>query len=152
MRSAYKYLAYAIPICVVIQAMAIAVALFGLGAYNSDHALPKSMADSNVSFTGDFGFAVHGIMGQMVIPLIALLLLIVSFFAKVPNGTKWAAIVFGDVVLQVILAFVSFGAPVVGLLHGLNAFIVLGAGIMAVRAATAAEAPAAEQAPYTAAV
>lgn len=138
MRAAYKYLACAIPVLVVIQAMAIAVALFGLGAYNEDHALPKGMSDSDVTFTGDFGFMIHGIFGQMLIPLVALLLLVVSFFAKVPGGTKWAGLVLLDVVVQIALAFISFGAPVVGLLHGLNAFVLLGLGVVAARAASAA--------------
>ena len=34
---------------------------------------------------------------------------------------KWAGIVFGLIVLQVALAFVSFAAPIVGVLHGINA-------------------------------
>ena len=34
----------------------------------------------------------HGINGEMVFPLLALLLLIVSFFAKVPRGVHWAGV------------------------------------------------------------
>ena len=34
---------------------------------------------------------IHGINGEMLIPLVALILLIISFFAKVPEGPKWAA-------------------------------------------------------------
>jgi hypothetical protein len=30
-------------------------------------------------------------------------------------------------VLQVVLAFVSFGAPIVGTLHGINALLIIGA-------------------------
>ena len=45
-------------------------------------------------------------------PVLGLILLIVSFFAAkvVPGARKWAGIVFGLIVLQVALAFVSFGA------------------------------------------
>ncbi len=51
-----------------------------------------------------------------------------SFFAAkdVPGARKWAGIVFGLIVLQVALAFVAFGAPIVGALHGINALAILG--------------------------
>jgi hypothetical protein len=139
MRSAYKYLAFAVPVLVVIQAMAIAFAVFGLTAYSENHSLPKKPEDANLSFTGDVGFAIHGINGQMLIPLVAIVLLIISFFAKIPGGTKWALFIVGDVVLQIAFAFIAFGAPVVGVLHGLNAFVLAGLGVMAVRAASTAE-------------
>ena len=42
----------------------------------------------------------HGINGIFVIPALALLLLIVSFFTKVRGAIKWAAIVFVLVVVQ----------------------------------------------------
>ena len=139
MRAAYKYLAGAIPVLVTIQAMMIAVGFFGLGAYTENHSLPKKPQDAHISFTGDFGLMVHGINGQMVIPLVALVLLIVSFFAKIPGGTKWALFIVGDVVLQIALAFIAFGAPLVGMLHGLNAFVLAGLGVMAVRAASTSD-------------
>lgn len=137
MRSAYKYLAFAVPVLVVCQAMFIAVGFFGLANYSEDHSLPKKPEDANLSFTGDFGLNLHGINGQMIIPLVALILLIVSFFAKIPGGSKWAAFIVVDVILQIALAFIAFGAPIIGLLHGLNAFVLAGLGIMAGRAAMA---------------
>jgi hypothetical protein len=80
----------------------------------------------------------------MIIPLLALVLLIVSFFAKVPGGIRWALYVVGLVALQITLAFVSFGAPVVGLLHGLNAFALAAVASMAARRAAAAPVAATE--------
>ena len=65
----------------------------------------------------------HGIFGMMLIPLLALVLLIISFFAKIPGGVKWAAIVLGLVVLQVALGIFGHETPYAGLLHGLNALI-----------------------------
>ena len=48
--------------------------------------------------------------------------------------------------LQIALAFVSFGAPVVGALHGLNAFALLAvAGMAARRAAGPPTAPSATE-------
>jgi heme A synthase len=62
-----------------------------------------------------------------------LILVIVSFFAKIPGGTKWALIVFGVVVLQYALAFFArIGSlPALGALHGLNALILFGVAVMA---------------------
>ena len=49
----------------------------------------------------------------MIIPLIVILLLIVSFFAKVPGGVQFAAIIFGLVALQVFLGIFSHSIPFV---------------------------------------
>ena len=56
----------------------------------------------------------HGMVGMMLIPLLALVLLIISFFAKIPGGVKWAAIVLGLVVLQVALGIFGHETPYVG--------------------------------------
>src|SRR5213592_2830326 len=96
MRAAYKYLAYAIDALILLQAAAIAWAIFGLDAWIDDgNSLSKSGIEGDkMLFTEENGFAIHGISGTMVIPLVGLILLIVSFFAKVPEGVKWAAMVF----------------------------------------------------------
>lgn len=142
MRKAYTILAWAIPVLVVVQAMAIAFALFGLSTWVEDGGtLDKATmeSDKSVGFTGEAGFMIHGINGQMLIPLVAIALLVVSFFVKVPGATKWAGFVLLDVVVQIALAFVSFGAPVVGTLHGLNAFVLAMLGVLAARRVAAAE-------------
>ena len=52
--------------------------------------------------TAEAGFAIHMFFnGLVLIPLSSLVLLIVSFFAKVPEGIKLAATIFGLVILQV---------------------------------------------------
>ena len=43
----------------------------------------------------------HSLVGMVLIPLLAIVLLIISFFAKIPGGVKWAGFVFLAVVLQV---------------------------------------------------
>jgi len=90
MRSAYRVLAYIIAIEVVVQAAAIAYALAGLSKWVSDGGtLDKAAMESeDTTFTGVVGFIVHGINGQMLIPLLAVILLIISFFAKIPGGAK----------------------------------------------------------------
>lgn len=135
MRKAYRILAFTVPVLVVIQAMAIAFALFGLGKWVEDgHSLTKSAMESeDVHFTGSAGFMIHGVFGEMLIPLVAIALLVVSFFTKAPGASKWAAFVLLAVVVQIALAFASFGAPILGLLHGLNAFILAGVAAVAAR-------------------
>jgi hypothetical protein len=131
MRSVYRALAGLIAIGVLVQAMAIALAWFTVMKDVEDGLVFGSSDDRNI------GHDIHTIVGSGVIPLLAILLLIVSFFAKVDGGVKWALYVFGLVVLQFGLAAASFGAPVVGALHGLNAFALLAVAGMAARRAAA---------------
>ena len=137
MRATYRVLAGLIAIGVVVQAMSIALAWF-IVAKDIDGGL---VFDKNSD--GNIGHATHAIVGSIVIPLLAVLLLIVSFFAKVEGGIKWALYVFGLVALQFALAAVSFSVPAVGALHGLNAFALLAVAGMAARRAAAPPAPAA---------
>jgi hypothetical protein len=135
MRSTYRVLGTLLAIGVFVQAASIAFALFQISKEIDDGAvIDKNYVDSNSGSAG-LGFAIHAIDGQMVIPLIALLLLIVSFFAHVPGGVKLAVAAVVAVVVQVVLAFISFGIPGIGALHGINALVVLGIGISAARLA-----------------
>lgn len=125
MRNVYKILAFVLAAEVLVQAMAIAYAIAGLGYWISEEGgvLNKAAMDSDsLDFNGIGGFMTHGINGMMVIPLVTLLLLITSFFAKVPGGVKRAAIIFGLVVLQVFLGILSHSIPYAIMLHALNAF------------------------------
>jgi hypothetical protein len=145
MRNVYRVLAYLLAIEVVVQAMAIAYALAGLGkwVYDDGGVLTKAVIDSDSpDFPGAGGFATHFINGTTIIPLIVLLLLIVSFFAKVPRGVRTAAILFGLVVLQIFLGIFSHEIPFVVVLHVLNAFGILGMSLAAGRSASVAPAPA----------
>ena len=146
MRSAYRILAFLIAGLVVVQAAAIAYAVFGLTKWVEDGAtLDKAAMESEeTTFDGVVGFMIHGMNGMMLIPLIALLLLIVSFFAKVPGGVTKAAVVLGLVVVQVALGIFGHDAPALGALHGLNALLLFGAATMAgvqARAVTAEHSP-----------
>ena len=136
MRIAYRVLAFLLAIEVVVQAMAIAYAIAGLGKWVEDDGgvLNKQVLDSDSpDFNGVGGFATHGINGTLIIPIIIILLLVVSFFAKVPNGVRNAAILFGLVALQVFLGIFSHEIPGVIVLHVLNAFAILGLAIAAGR-------------------
>jgi uncharacterized MnhB-related membrane protein len=144
MRSAYRALAGLISLGVLVQAMAIALGWF-TAIKDVDDGL---VIDKN--YDGNIGHSLHGTIGMMVIPILAILLLIVSFFAHVPGGVKWAAIIFGLVALQIALAFVAFGAPAVGALHGANALVLLGVAGLASRRASGPPTPATTETPTTA--
>lgn len=146
MRATYRVLAYLLAAEVVLQAMAIAYALAGLGKWVEDDGgvLNKQVLDSqSAHFPGIGGFALHGTNGMMVIPVLALLLLIVSFFSRVPGASRRAGILIGLVVLQVVLGMLLHGIPFVAVLHVLNAFGIAAMAFMAGRRAgvPASEAP-----------
>ena len=147
MRAVYRFFAGLIAVEVVIQAAAVVYGVFGLAKYVDDgHTVTKSMFDegADTHFTGIGGLALHGMNGTMLIPLIGLLFLIVSFFAKVPKGVMWAAITFGLIIVQVALGIFAHSVPALGILHGPNALLLFGVAIMAFMRskATAVTAPA----------
>ena len=118
MRSAFRVLAILIALGVVVQAGAIAFAWFDVIIELDEGAT----IDKN--YEGNVGHDLHGIVGMMVMPVLGLALLIVSFFARIPSGVKWAAVVLGLIVLQVPLAILSFTVTSgIGALHGINALI-----------------------------
>jgi hypothetical protein len=137
MRTAYRVLAFVIAAEVAIQAAAIAYALFGLGVWiDGGGVLDKAaMENPSVTFAGDGGFALHGINGEIVIPVLVIVLLVLSFFAKVPRGVMWAGISLGLVVLQVLLGLFGHAVPFLGALHGINALLIFGVAVMAAMAA-----------------
>lgn len=132
MRSVYRVLAFVIVAEVAIQAMAIAYAVAGLGKWvDEGGVLDKAVMESDeMPFPEIAGFIIHGINGMYLIPLLALLLLIFSFFAKVPGGVTWAAVVLLLVVLQVVLGLFGEDIPALGALHGLNALVLFGVAVM----------------------
>ena len=127
MKRAYQVIAYLVAAGVVLQAAFIAFGVFGL-AHDID---AGAVVDSN--YDGNPGWFLHAVNGEMAIPLLALSLLIVSFFARVKGGIRWAGAVLGLVVLQVMLAYIAFGVAVVGVLHGVNALALFTVAVIAGR-------------------
>ncbi len=141
MKKTYRFLGYAIAVLVVVQAGAIAWAFFGLTSWidNDGGVVDKAYlecTDCESFGVAEWGFAIHMFFnGLVLIPLLGLIMLITSFFAKIPGGIAWAAGIFGLIVLQVIvLPMLSrevgsgFGA-----LHGVNALVLMGAAAAAAR-------------------
>jgi hypothetical protein len=151
MRTAYKSLAYAIDALILLQAAAIAWAVFGLSKWIEDgNTLSKSvMEGEKTPFTEANGFAIHGISGTMVIPLVALVLFGISFFAKVPEGVKWASMILVGIILQVVLGIAAHSVPALGFLHGFWALLLFWLAWRAARQADVVEVtrPAAEDVP-----
>jgi hypothetical protein len=139
MRTAYKVLAYLVAAEVAIQAMVMVWAIAGLGKWvDSGGVFDKSVIEGSAEtgampFPEVLGILVHGINGIFVIPGLALLLLIVSFFTKRRGAIKWALIVFGLVIVQGQLGFLGHDFPLGGALHGLNALALFGVALYAGR-------------------
>lgn len=136
----YRFLAYTIAVLVVVQATMIAWAFFGVtneidqNGMVLNKACLESDAGCGEGFLAEWGFFVHMfINGTVLIPLVSLVLLITSFFAKVPKGIAMAAGIFGLIVLQVLVlpTLAREANAIFGGLHGLNALLLLGAAVMA---------------------
>jgi heme A synthase len=148
MRIVYKVLAYTVAVEVALQASFMVLAIAGLGSYIDKGGVfdKASMENDQALFPEAVGFMLHGINGSIVIPVLALALLIVSFFARIPRGVRWAVAVFLLVVLQANLGFAGHELPFIGALHGLNALLLFTVALLAARRATApAKAGAAEE-------
>jgi len=148
MRTAYKVLAYLVAAEVAVQAMVMVWAIAGLGKWvDGGGVFDKSVIEGSIEtgampFPEVLGILVHGINGTFVVPGIALLLLIVSFFTKVRGAIKWALIVFVLVVAQGQIGFLGHEFPLAGALHGLFALGLFGVALYAgrrLRAAAPAE-------------
>jgi hypothetical protein len=134
MRTAYKVLAWLVALEVVIQAALMVWAIAGLGIWvdSNGGVLDKAAMESEETLFPELaGLMFHGMNGMMIIPALALILLIVSFFAKVPGGIKWAGFVLLAVVVQVALGIFGHEASISGMLHGINALILFSVAAMA---------------------
>jgi hypothetical protein len=134
MRSAFRTVAQLIALGVVLQAAFVALGWFIiLNDVDGGQVVDKAYLEDGDGW--NIGHILHGIVGLMVMPLLGLVLLILSFFAKIPGAVKWAGLTLLAIVVQVALALIGFEAPALGALHGINAFILLGLASMAIRSA-----------------
>jgi hypothetical protein len=141
MKNVYRVLALLVAAGVMVQAAAIAFGMFGLFKWVEHGGTIDQSTSENSNFGGITGFITHGVVGTIVLPAIALLFLVSSFFAKLPGGIKWALIVFGVTVLQVALGLFSHNLAALGWLHGANALILFGVAVSAAMRVRTAERP-----------
>jgi hypothetical protein len=138
MRTAYRVLAFAIAALVGVQAAAIGYAVFAQQNWiDNGGTLDKAALESSVPGTEALVF--HALDGG-IIWLLALALLIISFFAKIPQGVRWAVIVLLWTIVQIALGTLSHLFAVIGAVHGAIALALFG---VAVRAAIQTRKPAA---------
>lgn len=150
MRTTYRVLAGLIAVLVVVQATLIVWAVAGLFFWidegeTLDKQVIKGWEEEPPTFDGAIGHFLHAFVigggggplptGLGLIPLAGLLLLIVSFFAKVPRGVALAAAVAVSIVVQIVVGINADAVPYIGLIHGLNAFILFGLALAAAKAA-----------------
>jgi hypothetical protein len=133
MKTVYRVLAFLIAALVFVQAAAVAYGFFGLGKWVEGGGVvdKAAMESETTTFPGLNGLIIHGMFGTMVIPIVALLFLISSFFAKIPGGITWALIIVGTVAVQVFLGLFAHEVPALGILHGMVALALLGLAINA---------------------
>ena len=149
MRRLYTGLAWTVAGAVVIQAAAIAFAFGGmLNLIAEGGVVDKALLESfQAAGVGETGFLIHGVVGGVLIPLLAIALLIVSFLVRTRGAVLWAAITLGLVALQVTVGFSITDVPYLGLIHGANALaIVATASIAALRMRRVSAQPATEEA------
>ena len=127
MKAAYKWLAFAIAVEVVVQAAVIAYGYASLGKYVDDGATLTKDTDS---FPGLTSLVIHGINGMMLIPLLSIALLVVALLSKIPGAPEAAGILLGMVVVQVLLGVFGDDVPFLALLHGVLALGIFGYAAM----------------------
>lgn len=133
MRIVYRVLAIVIFCLVAVQAAFVVWADAGLLAWIGRGGVADSamLQAEGTPFPEIAGFMLHGMNGMMVIPVIALALLVVSFFTKVPGAVRWAVVVVVLVALQITLGLLGHSMSALGFLHGLNALALAAAAFYA---------------------
>jgi heme A synthase len=143
MRTAYRVLAFAIAAMVAIQAGAIGYAVFAqFNWIEEGGTFDKAAFDTGAPGTGAFMF--HALFAGALL-LTSLVMLIISFFAKIPHGVRWAVFVLTATIVQIALGVLSHLLAAIGALHGAAALVLFGVAVMAAMRARK-PAPAVEEA------
>ena len=145
MRKAYNILGWAIASLVMLQAASMAWGVGGESHFVAnggvvDKALVEAaQAGGEPPFPEGLGFLIHGLNGGMLIPVLALVLLGISFGAHLPHARRNAGVVLGLVFVQVMLGYSIGDLPALGFLHGLNALLVFASALVVARQRPAAQ-------------
>ena len=117
METVYRYWAWLVFGAVVLQ-----VGFAGYGAFYAANKI-----DENASIDEDTlmdGWGLHAGVGYLVV-LLALIFLIVAFVARVGRQRLIrTGVLFALLILQVLLAWFGFEAPVIGFFHPVNALVI----------------------------
>ena len=121
LRSVYRLSAYLLALAVAVQ-----VALIAFGAFALEHEIDsRPVADGDTT-----GVRLHQTFALVVL-FLAVVLFAVSLAAGIRHGVWWAATALGLVLLQFALAYAADSAPIIGLLHGVNALAVFTVALLA---------------------
>ncbi|MFI2102212.1 hypothetical protein ACH436_02905 [Isoptericola sp. NPDC019693] len=134
MRQVFRVLAYAVAAGVVVQAAVMVYAVAGLGLFIDqggvlDQAAMEQSGSGQSLFPEELGFMLHGMNGTMVLPVLALLTFVASFFAGVRGAWRWGLAILLLVALQVVLGLAGHSVPFLGALHGVNALLLFGVAL-----------------------
>jgi len=113
--------------------VAVQAAAIGYAVFAQLHWIEEGGTLDEASFESAPGFGAtmfHALNGGTVL-LTALALLIVSFFAKIPHGVRWAIIVLACTVVQIALGTLSRLVAPIGAVHGAVALVLFGVAVMA---------------------
>ena len=152
MRKLYSALAWIVAAGVVVQAASIAFGFGGMVGYVMDGGVvDKALVESEqATFTGDLGFPIHGIVGGLVLPVVAFALGVVSFFVRgIPRAKTLAWATFALVFIQGSAGYAIADSPYVGLFHGANALLILLVAVLAARRGSRTHDEVAADAPTT---
>jgi hypothetical protein len=123
MAAVYKYLAGLVFLAVLVQ-----IGFAGYGAFSVAGDTDNGGTVDEDTFEDAFGL--HASFGYLVV-LLGLIGLIVALVAR--HRIKHAAILFGLLILQVLLAWFGFDVPAIGFFHPINALLIFGlSGFIAV--------------------
>jgi hypothetical protein len=133
MKQLYRVLAFLIAAGVILQAAAIAYAVFAMFEWvGAGGTIDKALIESeNPEIGGITGFNLHQLVGVTVFPLLALVFLMSSFFARIPGGIRWGFVVFAVTVAQSLLGISAHHTAGVGWLHGGMAVVLFVCAVVA---------------------
>ena len=138
MRKTYNALGWVTAGLVMLQAALIA---WGVGGENrfieNGGVMDKALAEAaesggERSFPEMIAFELHSLNG-ILMPVLALILVGVSFGARLPRARRNAGILFGLIFVQHGLGMAIVDSPLFGLAHGLNALLVFAEALVIAR-------------------
>ena len=116
-RTTFRYLTSVLFVALVVQ-----VGLAGFGAFNAVHKADKGVLVSKKTIEN--GFDAHAALGTVILVVMLIMLIVAAAGRLGPTQVRFAAVLFGLGVLQIILGLVSTSAPALGFLHGINALAI----------------------------
>ena len=138
MRKTFRVLAGLIAVLVIVQAALMVWSIAGFFSWidsgaTVDKSVIESWEETPPDHAGAIGFPLHAfLIGPIVIPALGLLLLISSFFAKVPRGVVLSVAIVVSIAVQYLAGILAEpDYPWLGLVHGINAFILFGLAVSA---------------------